>query len=114
MTTELPEVDWKKELPEQLFEYLKRCNLEPTDFQKNVIVIMLRNGMNKHSNYAMTTAREQGVEGERAYLISAIKQVCEVHGYLDNKTRDKVIRFIENHDKQEATISLTPEQEKEK
>ena len=43
---------------------------------------------------------EEGAEGERERIIDEILQVCRVHKYLTDEIRDKVIKFIKNHDKE--------------
>jgi len=46
------QINWNQVLPEQLFEYLERCGLKPTDFQKEVIRQMLGNGLDRKASHS--------------------------------------------------------------
>lgn len=48
MTDKKLDVDWNQALPEQVFDYLERCGVKLTDFQKEKISAMIVNGLKRN------------------------------------------------------------------
>ena len=68
-------MDWKKMMSDELFEYLDRCKLGPTQFQRKVIKKFLDKRMDQHGDQAKALGVTEGRELERAKLLAIAEKV---------------------------------------